>query len=149
MQSTHEKHMQQAINLAKQAEKKGEVPVGALVVLNDEVIGEGFNCPIQTHDPSAHAEIIALRNAANKVGNYRLNQAVLYVTLEPCMMCIGAILHARIGHLIFGAFDKKAGAGSVFKLINHPKLTHFMQVTSGVCETACQDLLLHFFRNRR
>jgi len=147
---THEKYIKRAIELAKQAETQGEVPVGAVVVLNDEIIGEGFNRPIQLHDPSAHAEIVALRNAGKKIGNYRLNNATLYVTLEPCMMCVGAIIHARITQLVFGAYDKKAGAvSSVFKLINHPLLTHFMQCDAGVCERECTKLMTDFFKDRR
>ena len=146
----HEQYMQRAIALAKEAEVQGEVPVGAVVVLNDKIIGEGFNQPIQSHDPSAHAEIVAIRDAAKHIGNYRLNDAILYVTLEPCMMCVGAILHARIKHLAFGAYDKKAGAvSSVFKLINHPRLTHFMKSEGGVCQAQCADVLTQFFQQLR
>lgn len=142
--------MQRAIALAKEAESKGEVPVGALVVLNDEIIGEGFNQPIQSHDPTAHAEIVALRLAAQKVGNYRLNNATLYVTLEPCVMCVGAIVHARIKHLVFGAADQKAGAVcGAFKLIDHPKLSHFVRYEGGVLSDLCSDLLTTFFLKKR
>lgn len=142
--------MQHAIALAKKAESQGEVPVGALVVLNGVVIGEGYNQPIGLHDPTAHAEIIALRDAAKKVGNYRLNNATLYVTLEPCPMCVGAIVHARIKHLVFGATDKKGGAVcGAFKHIDHPKLTHFVSWSAGVLSDESQSLLTSFFQARR
>ena len=145
-----EKWMQQALALARKAEAEEEVPVGALVVLGDEVVGEGWNRPIASHDPSSHAEINAIRAAASKLGNYRLSGAELYVTLEPCVMCAGAIIHARIARVVFGAYDPRAGAaGSVFDILATGKLNHRVVVEGGVNEPACATLLQDFFRKRR
>jgi tRNA(adenine34) deaminase len=142
--------MRQALELAQQAADLGEVPVGALVVLDGQVIGRGFNQPIGAHDPCAHAEIIALREAALRVGNYRLPGAELYVTLEPCMMCAGAMIHARIERLIFAATEPKAGA--IVSQLNSFELAHVNHrpaVTSGVLAAECSAQLSGFFRARR
>lgn len=142
--------MQQAIALAMQAATQQEVPVGAIVVKDGVVIGRGSNAPIGTHDPSAHAEILALRDAAKSLGNYRLVDCTLYVTLEPCAMCAGAIQHARIARLVYGAADPKTGAcGSVVDLMSEPKLNHHTEVISGVLADACAALLSNFFKLRR
>lgn len=142
--------MDRALELAHRAEKQGEVPVGAVVVLNDECIGEGWNRPIASHDPSAHAEIVALRTAALSLGNYRLPGATLYVTLEPCVMCAGAIIQARVARVVFGARDPKGGAaGSVFDVLNTDRLNHRIELESGVLETECGDVLRSFFQYRR
>lgn len=147
---TDEDFMQLAINLAKQAAQNGEVPVGAIVVKDNMVIGQGCNQPINTHDPTAHAEIIAICNAAKHLNNYRLVDCTLYVTLEPCAMCMGAILHSRIANVIFGASDPKTGAcGSVINLANEKKLNHHTQIKQGVCGESCATLLSDFFRQRR
>ncbi len=142
--------MRRALALARQAEQAGEVPVGAVVVRDGELIGEGWNRPIGTHDPTAHAEIVALRKAAELTSNYRLTGATLYVTLEPCPMCAGAIVHARLARVVFGAADPLAGAaGSVFNLLNAPALNHRVQVDSGVLVDLCQQQLRGFFQSRR
>jgi len=143
-------YMRRALELAARAEAEGEVPVGALVELNGEVIGEGWNSPIAGHDPTAHAEIIALRNAANHLQNYRLTGAVLYVTLEPCPMCAGAMVHARVGRVVYGAIDPLAGsAGTVFNLLQSPTLNHRVEITAGVEAELCSERLRNFFRQRR
>lgn len=145
-----EQWMQRALELAHRARELDEVPVGALVVREDQVIGEGWNQPISTNDPTAHAEIIALRSAASRTGNYRLPGADLYVTLEPCVMCAGAIIHARIARVIFGARDPKGGAaGSVFQLLPTERLNHAVAVSAGVMETECATILREFFLARR
>ncbi|MDO8596669.1 MAG: tRNA adenosine(34) deaminase TadA [Sulfuricaulis sp.] len=145
-----EAYMRRALELARHAEDAGEVPVGALVVLNDEIIGEGWNQPIVTHDPTAHAEIVALRAAAVRMRNYRLPDAVLYVTLEPCAMCAGAMVHARIARVVYGAADPKSGAaGSVFNLLESSTLNHRAQVTRGVLAEECGEMLRKFFEARR
>ncbi len=142
--------MQQAILLAEAAAEKQEVPVGAIVVKDGVIIGRGSNAPIGNHDPSAHAEIIALRDAAQHLNNYRLVDCTLYVTLEPCAMCAGAIQHARIARLVYGAADPKTGAcGSVVDLMGEPKLNHHCEVTSGVESIECGQLLSDFFKKRR
>jgi tRNA(adenine34) deaminase len=142
--------MRHALLLARHAEENGEVPVGALVVQGGEVIGEGWNQPIVAHDPSAHAEIVALRAAAQRVQNYRLPDAVLYVTLEPCAMCAGAIVQARVARVVFGAPDPKGGAaGSVFSLLTGERLNHRAEVTAGVLAEECAALLRQFFVRRR
>ena len=142
--------MQHAIELAQKANSINEVPVGSIVVANNEIIGEGFNCQICTCDPTAHAEIIALRQASQKLNNYRLPEVALYVTLEPCAMCVGAMLHARIKHLIFGAPDPKTGAViSVFKLLDEKTLNHKIAYQSGILASECGKLLSDFFKNKR
>lgn len=142
--------MQRALELARQAEQEGEVPVGAVLVLDDELIGEGWNRPIVSHDPSSHAEINAIRAASSHLANYRLPGAELYVTLEPCVMCAGAIIHARIKRLIFGTHDAKAGAaGSVFEVLPTDKLNHRVEVSAGIMEASCAEILQSFFKHRR
>lgn len=143
-------YMRHALRLAAQAAQAGEVPVGALLVKDREVIGAGWNRPIATHDPSAHAEMLALREAANKLGNYRLPGTTLYVTLEPCAMCAGAIIHARVQRLVFGTADPKAGAvHSVYDLIANPRLNHRVEWIGGVMDVECGEILKSFFRARR
>jgi tRNA(adenine34) deaminase len=148
---THDEvFMRRALDLARHAEQAGEVPVGALVVLNDEIIGEGWNQPIVSHDPTAHAEIVALRAAAARVKNYRLMDTTLYVTLEPCAMCAGAIVQARVARVVYGAADPKTGAaGGVFNLLESSSLNHRAQVTGGVLADECGAMLRKFFEARR
>ncbi len=147
---TDEDFMRRALDLARRAEAENEVPVGALMVLGGEVIGEGWNRPIASHDPTAHAEIVALRAAALQRENYRLGSATLFVTLEPCAMCVGAALNARVARVVFGAWDAKAGAcGSVFDLPREPRVAHRMDVFGGVCAEECGALLRRFFAARR
>ncbi len=142
--------MRQALSLARQAADRGEVPVGAVLVRGSEVIGEGANGPIHNHDPTAHAEIIALRDAAQRVGDYRLNDSTLYVTLEPCIMCASALVHARVSRVVFGAWDPKAGgAGSIADIFAIPALNHRVDVFGGVLAEECGELLSAFFRARR
>ena len=142
--------MRAALAMAQQAEAAGEVPVGAVVVRDGELIGRGYNAPISGHDPSAHAEIAALRDAARHVGNYRLTGCELYVTLEPCVMCVGAMFHARIARVIYGARDPKTGAaGSVFNLFTETRLNHHARIEGGVLAEECGKLLSDFFAKRR
>ncbi len=142
--------MQRALALADAAAAAGEVPVGAVVVSDRVVIGEGRNSPIGTHDPTAHAEILALRAAAASRGNYRVTDATLYVTLEPCAMCLGAMLHARIRRLVFGAWDPNSGAaGSVVDLVAEPRFNHAIEACGGVLADECGERLRSFFRVRR
>lgn len=149
--SNHDKDwMQQAYDLALKAEEENEVPVGALVVMDNKCIGTGWNRPIASHDPSAHAEIQALRTAASNIENYRLPGSTLYVTLEPCAMCAGAIIQARVSRVVYGASDAKVGAaGSVFDILNTDKLNHRVELTGGVLEVECATLLQEFFQKRR
>ncbi|MGB5211910.1 MAG: tRNA adenosine(34) deaminase TadA [Gammaproteobacteria bacterium] len=142
--------MQHAVRLASRARDEGEVPVGAVVVRDGEIIGEGWNRPIAAHDATAHAEIQALRAAGIALGNYRTNGCTLYVTLEPCAMCAGAMVHARIERLVYGAPDPKTGAaGSVFDIVRAPALNHQLVVDAGVMAEDCAGLLREFFRQRR
>jgi tRNA(adenine34) deaminase len=142
--------MRVALELARQARLNGEVPVGAVVVLDAVVIGTGFNCPISSNDPTAHAEIVALRAAARQIGNYRLPGATLYVTIEPCQMCVGAMVHARIARIVYGTREPKAGAiDSAMRAHEHPSLNHRMAATGGVLEAECRELIQEFFRDRR
>jgi len=142
--------MRQALVLARKAADRGEVPVGAVLVRGTEVIGEGANCPIHSHDPTAHAEIVALRDAAKRAGDYRLNDSTLYVTLEPCIMCASALVHARVSRVVFGAWDPKAGgAGSIADIFAIPSLNHRVDVFGGVLAEECGELLSAFFRARR
>jgi tRNA(adenine34) deaminase len=142
--------MRQALRLAARAQAAGEVPVGAVLVLDGQVAGEGFNAPISAADPSAHAEIRALRDAASRAGNYRLPGSTLYVTLEPCAMCVGAMLHARVARVVFGAADPKTGAaGSVIDLFAEPRLNHHAQVQGGVLAEECGAMLREFFLRKR
>ena len=143
-------YMQRALALAERGRALGEVPVGAVITRDGEIIGEGFNQPISGNDPTLHAEIVALRLAAAKVGNYRLPGATIFVTLEPCVMCAGALVHARVDRLVFGAFDPKAGAaGSVMQVANTNKLNHRMKCESGLLDEECSALLKEFFVARR
>lgn len=145
-----EDYMRQALALARQAAAVGEVPVGALVVKDGEIIGRGYNAPISGHDPTAHAEIQAMRDAAQKLGNYRLVDCTLYVTLEPCAMCSGAIQHARITRLVFGASDPKTGCcGSVINLMDEARLNHHCDAMGGVLAEECGKILSEFFAARR
>lgn len=145
-----ERWMRHALALAERAEREGEVPVGAVLVCGGELIAEGWNRPIGTHDPTAHAEIDALRAGGARLGNYRLTGATLYVTLEPCPMCVGALIHARIARLVFGAHDPKTGAaGSVFDLLTSPRHNHRVQVEGGVLAEESAARLQAFFRARR
>ena len=142
--------MVEALKEARLAEREGEVPIGAIVLRAGEVIGRGHNAPISRCDPSAHAEIIALREAAESVGNYRLVGTTLYTTIEPCLMCMGALLHARIRRLVFGCADPKGGAaGSLYDLSHDERLNHHVEVTGGVVEEECRVLLQKFFQFRR
>ncbi len=142
--------MQAALAEARKAAEAGEVPIGAVVVWNREILARGQNRVLRSLDPTAHAEIIALRLAAEALGNYRLNGCTLFVTLEPCAMCAGAMIHARIDRLVFAAADPKAGAaGSVLAVLNHPQLNHQMQVEQGILAEESAELLRGFFRERR
>jgi tRNA(adenine34) deaminase len=142
--------MEEALRSAQRALEAGEVPVGAVVVCNGRVVGRGFNRSITNSDPTAHAEIVALREAGATIGNYRLEDCELFVTIEPCAMCAGALTHARIRRLVYGADDPKAGAvHSVLQVINHPQSNHRMQVTGGVLAGRSAELLQSFFKSRR
>ena len=142
--------MEEALRAAQRALETGEVPVGAVVVYKGQIVGRGFNRNIADHDPTAHAEIIALREAGVAIGNHRLGDCDLFATIEPCAMCAGALVHARIRRLVYGADDPKAGAvHSVIHVLNHPGLNHRVQVRSGVLAGRCADMLQEFFRNRR
>ncbi len=142
--------MQQALTLAARAEAAGEVPVGAVVVYENEIVGAGWNQPIGSHDPTAHAEIVALRAAARRLGNYRLPNTTLYVTLEPCVMCSGAIIHARVARVVYGTPDPRAGAaGSVFDILTTERLNHRVVVTGGVAAAEAAMCLQRFFKARR
>lgn len=144
------KWMQHAITLAKYAESIDEVPVGAIIVIDNEIVSEGWNQPITENDPTAHAEIIALRSAAKALENYRLVNTTLYVTLEPCSMCAGALIHARVKRVVFGANDPRTGAaGSMFDILNTTKLNHQVEIEHGVLEAECAELLKQFFKNKR
>ena len=150
MMADDEFFMREALALAQQAWDMGEVPVGAVVVHEGKIIGRGANAPISRHDPSAHAEMLALRDAAQYLSNYRLPQVSLYVTLEPCTMCAGVIMHARVSRLVFGATDLKTGAvGSVLNLFDEPRLNHHTEITSGVLAAECGAMLSAFFAERR
>lgn len=145
-----EEWMQYAMTLALKAQDEGEVPVGAVLVLDNRVIGEGWNRSIRHHDPTAHAEIMALRQGGCAVQNYRLIDATLYVTLEPCVMCAGAMIHSRIRRVVYGAADAKTGAaGSLLDVLRHPGMNHQIEITSGVLAQACSEQLSAFFRYRR
>ncbi|MGO8720697.1 MAG: tRNA adenosine(34) deaminase TadA [Acidobacteriaceae bacterium] len=149
--STDEVWLRLALTEAQEAQAADEVPIGA-VILGPEgaILARGQNRVIRDHDPTAHAEIIALRAAGASLGNYRLEQSTLYVTLEPCAMCAGAMIHARIARLVFGAFDPKAGAvGSVLTVLNHPQSNHRIEVSGGILAEECGDLLRRFFQSRR
>ncbi len=150
MNPEDEKWMREALLLARQAEAAGEVPVGAVLVKDGALIGSGWNHPIGAHDPTAHAEVMALRAAAKATSNYRLTGTTLYVTLEPCAMCAGALVHARVARLVYGAADPKTGAaGSVFDLTRGDKLNHRLEVEGGVLTEECGGLLKDFFARKR
>jgi tRNA(adenine34) deaminase len=142
--------MRRALELAGRARERGEVPVGAVLVLDGAVVGEGFNQPIGAHDPTAHAEIVAIRDAAARTGNYRLTGAELYVTIEPCQMCVGAMVHARIARVIYGAPEPRAGAiESAMRAHEHPALNHRLEACAGMLEAETRALMQEFFRERR
>lgn len=142
--------MEEALRLAQRALEAGEVPVGAVVVSGGKIVGRGWNRSISDSDPTAHAEIIALRDAGSTVKNYRLSECQIFVTIEPCAMCAGAMVHARVARLVYGADDAKAGAvGSVMQVLNHPQLNHKIEVQSGVLAGRSAELLQAFFRSRR
>jgi len=146
----HDAYMRAALEEARHAFDAGEVPVGAVVVLDGVVVGEGFNQPIGSHDPTAHAEIVALRHAGQRVGNYRLPGATLYVTIEPCQMCVGAMVHARVATIVYGAPEPKAGAiESAMRAHEHPSLNHRMTATGGVLADECRAVMQEFFKSRR
>ena len=147
---TDQKWMSYALSLADKAESLGEIPVGAVLVKQDKVVAEGWNLSIVNHDASAHAEIMAIQAAGKKIENYRLIDCTLYVTLEPCPMCAGALVHARIKRLVYGAGDYKTGAaGSVFNLVQNDKLNHQVEVTSGILAEQCASKISAFFKHRR
>ena len=146
----HEAWMRLAYSQAELAFDAGEVPVGAVIVSDGQVIGAGYNHPIHSHDPTAHAEIVALRNAAEAVDNYRLTGATLYVTVEPCLMCAGALVHARVKTLVYGTPEPKAGAvRSVMRVLDHPSLNHRIEIVEGVLADDSRELMQRFFRARR
>ena len=142
--------MREALLEASKAETEGEVPIGAVLLINGKIVGRGHNRPIVSHDPTAHAEILALRQAAHSLRNYRIPGSILVVTIEPCVMCLGAMIHARVDELVYGAPDPKAGAvHSHFDLADAPQLNHKIVVTSGVLADQCRDLVQSFFESRR
>jgi tRNA(adenine34) deaminase len=142
--------MEEALREAQRAAAAGEVPVGAVMVCGDKIVGRGGNRNLADNDPTAHAEIVALRQAAREVGNHRLPDCDMFVTIEPCAMCAGALVHARLRRLVYGADDPKAGAvRSVLQVLNHPRLNHIMEVTSGVLAARCAELLQAFFAEKR
>jgi tRNA(adenine34) deaminase len=146
----HTPFMRDALAEAAAAARAGEVPVGAVVVIDGQILGRGHNQPISSSDPTAHAEIVAMRDAARRIGNYRLPGATLYVTVEPCLMCVGAMVHARIGTLVFGTTEPKAGAiESTQRAHEHPALNHRFLVVSGVLARECRDVMSEFFASRR
>jgi tRNA(adenine34) deaminase len=148
--SAHERYMDAALEQARLAREAGEVPVGAVLVLGDEIVARAFNQPIGSVDPTAHAEVLVLRDAARRIGNYRLTGALLYVTVEPCLMCVGALVHARVGEVVFGAAEPRTGAlVSTVRALESPGLNHRFAVTSGVREAECRDLIQSFFREKR
>jgi tRNA(adenine34) deaminase len=148
--SVDEQWMRRALELARHAESLGEVPVGAVLVAADGLVAEGWNCPVELSDPTAHAEIQVLRAAGRALRNYRLPGTTLYVTMEPCPMCAGALVHARVSRLVFGVNDYRAGAaGTVFDIVRAPDLNHRIAVTGGILETECRSLVQDFFRARR
>jgi tRNA(adenine34) deaminase len=145
-----ERFMRAALEQALEAGRRGEVPVGAVVVVDDEIIGAGFNQPIGGQDPTAHAEIVAMREAAKRLGNYRLTGATLYVTIEPCQMCVGAMVHARVERVVYGTREPKAGAiESAMRAHEHPALNHRITATGGVLEEECRQMIQGFFREKR
>jgi tRNA(adenine34) deaminase len=147
---TDELYMEEALRSAQRALEMGEVPIGAIVVHDSKIIARGYNLSVTTNDPTAHAEILALREAGTALGNYRLTACTLFVTIEPCSMCAGALAHARVGRVVYGAKDPKTGAdGSVLQVLNHPAQNHHIEVQAGVLAARCAELLQSFFRERR
>ena len=147
---THEMFMGAALDQARLALAAGEVPIGAVVVIGDVIVASGYNQPISAVDPTAHAEVVALRAAAGALGNYRLTDAVVYVTLEPCLMCVGALIHARVREVVYGAAEPKTGAlVSTMQALSVPQLNHRFAVTGGVLEAECRDIVQAFFLGRR
>jgi tRNA(Arg) A34 adenosine deaminase TadA len=143
-------YMRAALALAREGRERDEVPIGSVVVVDGAIVGRGYNQPLGSHDPTAHAEIVAIREAARQVGNYRLTGATLYVTIEPCQMCVGAMVHARIARLVYGAPEPKAGAiESAMQAHAHPALNHRLEVTGRVLEEECRDVIQAFFADRR
>ena len=148
--TAHDEMMRAALAEARKAFEAGEVPVGAVVAFDGRIIGRGFNQPVSSRDPTAHAEIVAMREAANAIANYRLVDTTLYVTIEPCLMCVGAMVHARVGTLVFGAPEPKAGAVvSTIQAHEHPALNHRLAVVGGVLEDECRAIIQEFFRLKR
>ena len=146
----HNNYMQRALDLAAKAEQEGEVPVGAVLVRDGEIIGEGWNRPIISCDPTAHAEIVAMRNASQKLANYRLSDSTMYVTIEPCTMCVGAMVHARVAEIVFGATEPRAGAVcSHLNLLDNDHYNHRISWKGGVLENECRDIIGNFFRRKR
>jgi tRNA(adenine34) deaminase len=143
-------YMKLALAQARAAAEAGEVPVGAVIVKDGDIVAEGQNRNLRDHDPTAHAEIVALRQAASRLGNHRLVGCVMFATIEPCAMCAGAMVHARLARLVYGAGDPKAGAaGSALEVLNHPRLNHRMEITPGVLAERCSEILREFFQSRR
>ena len=139
-----------ALELAREARERGEVPVGAVLVMDGEIVGRGFNQPVSRNDPTAHAEIVALRQAGRETGNYRLPGSTMYVTIEPCQMCVGAMVHARVARVVYGTPEPKAGAiESAMRAHEHPSLNHRLEVTGRVLEEECRDVIQAFFKERR
>jgi tRNA(adenine34) deaminase len=146
----HERYMRAALEQALLGREAGEVPIGAVVVIDDEIVARAFNRPIGAVDPTAHAEVLVLRDAARAIGNYRLTGARIYVTIEPCLMCVGAMIHARVGEVVFGAMEPRAGAlVSACRALEVPGLNHQFEVAGGVLEQECRDLIQQFFREKR
>jgi len=147
---TDEAYMHAALELAREARERGEVPVGAVLVMDGEIVGRGFNQPVSLNDPTAHAEIVALRQAGRDIGNYRLPGSTMYVTIEPCQMCVGAMVHARVARVVYGTPEPKAGAiQSAMRAHEHPSLNHRRDVTGRVLEAECRDVIQAFFAERR
>ena len=145
-----EEFMGAALELAREARERGEVPVGAVLVIDGEIMGRGFNQPVSRNDPTAHAEIVALRQAGREAGNYRLPGSTMYVTIEPCQMCVGAMVHARVARVVYGTPEPKAGAiESAMRAHEHPSLNHRLEVTGRVLENECREVIQGFFKERR
>jgi tRNA(Arg) A34 adenosine deaminase TadA len=147
---TDEEFMGAALELAREARERGEVPVGAVLVMDGEILGRGFNQPVSRNDPTAHAEIVALREAGREAGNYRLPGSTMYVTIEPCQMCVGAMVHARVARVVYGTPEPKAGAiESAMRAHEHPSLNHRLEATGRVMEEECREVIQAFFKERR